>query len=62
MQGYAVESAENGTALDRLLTTQSPDLLLLDVNLPGEDGFAIVRRLRNAGRAHGHHHADRQCR
>lgn len=53
MQGYAVESAENGTALDRLLTTQSPDLLLLDVNLPGEDGFAIVRRLRNAGERMG---------
>jgi DNA-binding response OmpR family regulator len=49
MQGYAVQPAENGVALDRLLATKAPDLILLDVNLPGEDGFSIVRRLRNAG-------------
>src|SRR4051794_33447061 len=49
MQGYAVQPAENGVALDRLLATKAPDLILLDVNLPREDGFSIVRRLRNAG-------------
>jgi DNA-binding response OmpR family regulator len=49
MQGYAVEAAENGASLDKLLAAKSPDLILLDVNLPGEDGFSIVRRLRNAG-------------
>jgi DNA-binding response OmpR family regulator len=49
MQGYSVQSAENGAALDRLLAARVPDLILLDVNLPGEDGFSIVRRLRNAG-------------
>jgi DNA-binding response OmpR family regulator len=49
MQGYSVQSAENGAALDRLLAARVPDLILLDVNLPGEDGFSIVRRLRHAG-------------
>ncbi|MBL0373750.1 response regulator [Rhizobium sp. KVB221] len=53
MQGYAVQPAENGAALDRLLASRSPDLILLDVNLPGEDGFSIVRRLRNAGERMG---------
>ncbi len=53
MQGYSVQPAENGAALDKLLATRSPDLILLDVNLPGEDGFSIVRRLRNAGERMG---------
>jgi DNA-binding response OmpR family regulator len=53
MQGYSVAQAENGAALDRLLAERAPDLVLLDVNLPGEDGFSIVRRLRNAGERMG---------
>lgn len=53
MQGYAVHSAENGAGLDKLLAAAVPDLILLDVNLPGEDGFSIVRRLRNAGERMG---------
>lgn len=53
MQGYSVAQAENGMALDRLLAVRLPDLVLLDVNLPGEDGFSIVRRLRNAGERMG---------
>jgi DNA-binding response OmpR family regulator len=53
MQGYSVQPAENGAALDRLLASKTPDLILLDVNLPGEDGFSIVRRLRNAGERMG---------
>lgn len=53
MQGYSVQPAENGAALDRLLAGTTPDLILLDVNLPGEDGFSIVRRLRNAGERMG---------
>jgi DNA-binding response OmpR family regulator len=53
MQGYAMQSAENGAALDKLLATKSPDLILLDVNLPGEDGFSILKRLRNAGERMG---------
>jgi DNA-binding response OmpR family regulator len=53
MQGFGVLSAENGAALDRLLATNSPDLLLMDVNMPGEDGISIVKRLRNAGERMG---------
>jgi len=53
MQGFSVASAENGAALDRLLSTHNPDLLLMDVNMPGEDGISIVKRLRNAGERMG---------
>lgn len=53
MQGFAVAAAENGSALDRLLLTHNPDMILMDVNMPGEDGIAIVKRLRNAGERMG---------
>jgi DNA-binding response OmpR family regulator len=53
MQGFAVSAAENGAALDRLLVNTSPDIILMDVNMPGEDGLSIVKRLRNAGERMG---------
>jgi DNA-binding response OmpR family regulator len=44
--GYAVgECARGDEAVDRALSSP-PDLLLLDVLLPGKDGFAILRDLR----------------
>ena len=49
LQGFAVREAESGGALDARLAEAPADLLILDVNMPGEDGFAIVRRLRAAG-------------
>ncbi len=45
-QGYAVETAADGKALDALLATRLPDLLVLDWMMPGEDGLSIARRLR----------------
>ena len=50
-EGYDVEIEEDGqVALDRLTGTQNGvDLVLLDVMLPGLDGFEVVRRLREAG-------------
>jgi two-component system KDP operon response regulator KdpE len=44
--GYEVRSAGNGeTALD-MMATDSPDVVLLDLGLPGIDGVEVVRRLR----------------
>ena len=45
-RGYEVSTAGNGeTALD-LVATSSPDVVLLDLGLPGIDGVEVVRRLR----------------
>ena len=44
--GYTVSLAENGVAMDALLLTVQPDLIILDLMMPGEDGLAIARRLR----------------
>lgn len=53
MQGYAVSLAGNGAALDRLMAGRRPDLILLDVNMPGEDGLSIIRRLRGSAERMG---------
>ncbi|MFG1350772.1 response regulator [Xanthobacter autotrophicus] len=48
-EGYGVLAAEDGAAMDRLLATTRPDLVVLDLMLPGEDGLSICRRLRARG-------------
>ncbi|RFA24746.1 DNA-binding response regulator [Alkalilimnicola ehrlichii] len=45
--GYRTLTAEDGEALSRVLATHSPDLLIVDIMLPGDDGFTICRRLRS---------------
>jgi two-component system, OmpR family, response regulator len=50
-QGFKVDAADGGAALDRYLSQAGePDLIILDVMLPGEDGLSICRRLRAASR------------
>src|ERR1700756_3397827 len=43
--GYAVETAADGKAVEKMLAKRRPDLVVLDVMLPGEDGLSICRRL-----------------
>lgn len=46
LEGYAVSSSPDGeTALQRI-AQQQPDLLILDVMLPGIDGFEVLSRVR----------------
>ncbi|MGN1059661.1 MAG: response regulator transcription factor [Clostridia bacterium] len=43
MSGFAVVCAYDGTEGERLLQTEDFDLVLLDLMLPGKDGFTILR-------------------
>lgn len=45
-QGFRVTGVESGAGLRRLVDRDLPALVLLDVGLPGEDGFTIARWLR----------------
>lgn len=45
--GHVVVGCEDGRALDRALVEHPADLIILDINLPGEDGFSIAKRLRD---------------
>ncbi len=50
LEGYSVEVIGDGSAaVERLLRPPGFDLVVLDVMLPGLDGFEIVDRLRKAG-------------
>ena len=46
-QGYRVTSAGDGKALRGALLTARPDLIVLDLMLPGEDGLQLCRDLRS---------------
>ena len=48
-EGYEVETASDGMDLDAVLGRMRPDLIVLDLMLPGEDGISICRRLSRDG-------------
>ena len=45
-QGFQVSAVADGVAMDAWLAGASPDLVILDLMLPGEDGLSLARRLR----------------
>jgi two-component system OmpR family response regulator len=47
--GFEVETAAGGLEAVETARTYRPDLLVLDVMMPGLDGFGVVRRLRQEG-------------
>ena len=48
-EGYSVETESDGVAASRIARRAEWDLLILDVMLPGRDGFEICRDVRQAG-------------
>lgn len=45
-QGYAVESVRDGAVALARLSSDPPDLLILDTMIPSENGFDVLRQLR----------------
>ena len=45
-EGYSVSIAANGEEMWQQFTSVAPDLILLDVVLPGDDGISLARELR----------------
>ena len=44
-RGYAVRTAENGDEALRRLAEDKPDLILMDVVMPGQNGFQLTRTI-----------------
>ena len=52
-EGFGARSAADGPAALVAVERATPDLVVLDVSLPGLDGFEVCRRLRDRGMAGG---------
>jgi two-component system response regulator MprA len=48
-EGYQVSITANGEGALTIVRTRPPDLIILDLMLPGIDGLEVCRRLRSAG-------------
>jgi two-component system OmpR family response regulator len=46
-EGFTVQAAQNGREALDAVTAFDPDLVVLDIMMPGLDGFEVARRLRN---------------
>jgi two-component system, OmpR family, alkaline phosphatase synthesis response regulator PhoP len=49
-EGYEVEAAEDGVRGLEMARTTNPDLVVLDLMLPGIDGYTILKKLRAEGK------------
>lgn len=47
-EGYMAFQAPGGKAALEIAATESPDIVLLDMKIPGMDGLEILRRLKEA--------------
>ena len=47
-KGFKALTATEATSALEIFDTESPQLVLLDVKMPGQDGFAVLEHIRNA--------------
>ena len=50
MHGFGVTLCDGGASLRQALASQPPDLIVLDLNMPQEDGLSIIRSLKQNSR------------
>lgn len=46
LSGYVVDTVGNGIDAEELCYTENYDLVILDINLPGMDGFEVLKKVR----------------
>lgn len=46
MEGFAVETAKNGDQALEKFKTAPPDLVILDINMPGLNGIEVLRQMK----------------
>jgi two-component system OmpR family response regulator len=49
MQGFVVTLCEGGASLRMAVANDKPDLVVLDLNMPEEDGLSLIRFLKQSG-------------
>lgn len=48
MKGHQVESLTSGEGMLEAINRQPPDLVLMDIQLPGRDGYALLAEIRES--------------
>jgi two-component system cell cycle response regulator DivK len=46
VEGYSVAEAENASKALEFVKTQTPDLILMDINMPDVDGYTLTAQLK----------------
>ena len=52
-RGYVIQGVTNGNAAIEVLKTESPDLVILDVMMPGLDGYEVLTYIRETAHLEG---------
>jgi len=51
LKGHEVTALQSGDGLQEALDQHRPDLVLMDIQLPGKDGFALLAEIRTSPHA-----------